>query len=310
MRVFVTSCKLADITCILTIIYAIFHILINMKVLPFQIPKRPGENIIAQIDASLQFYNQLHEHIEVQLSYILAGKGKLIIGNTITTYQPGEFIAIGSRVPHVFLSDSSEETSHMVSLFFTLDALGADFFKSAEMKALEPALEVLDSGFKLQDASHEMEPFFKNLDNEDKFHLVMSLLQVLRLAAQKRPTSLLPLAHPFKLSKHQGERLQLVFDYVAQNFQGTISLEEVAELVPMSKNAFCRFFKQRTQKTFFQFLAEIRIEHACTLLKEDLEMNINEIAMASGYHSISNFNKQFWTLRRMSPRAYRKTFSI
>ena len=92
-----------------------------------------------------------------------------------------------------------------------------------------------------------------------------------------------------------------------QNFNSEIKLEQVAQKVHMSKNAFCRFFKQHTNKTFFQFLAEIRIQHACELLKERQESTILEIASQSGYNTISNFNRQFKEVKGINPRSYRNT---
>ncbi|MGD1946990.1 MAG: AraC family transcriptional regulator, partial [Croceivirga sp.] len=42
-----------------------------------------------------------------------AGRGKLIIGNQVTTFEAGDLIAIGSNLPHVFLSDGKVKSSHM-----------------------------------------------------------------------------------------------------------------------------------------------------------------------------------------------------
>src|SRR5665647_2800913 len=46
-----------------------------------------------------------HEHPELQLTFILEGYGKRIIGNKVTRFEPGDMVFIGSNIPHIWLSD-------------------------------------------------------------------------------------------------------------------------------------------------------------------------------------------------------------
>ena len=105
-----------------------------------------------------------------------------------------------------------------------------------------------------------------------------------------------------KMGSSQGERMQTIFDYVVTHFQNEINLDTVSSKVHMTPNAFCKFFKQHTNKTFFQFLIELRIEHACQLLNRGDDQNsILEISEQSGFSSISNFNRQFKKLKGVIP---------
>ncbi|MDH5413336.1 MAG: helix-turn-helix domain-containing protein, partial [Flavobacteriaceae bacterium] len=63
---------------------------------------------------------------------------------------------------------------------------------------------------------------------------------------------------------------------------------------------------QRTNKTYIQFLNDIRIENACKLLLKYNDMSIEEIATVSGYSSIANFNRKFKKIKNMTPTAFRK----
>lgn len=276
-----------------------------MKVYPFKIPKKPKENVIFQVDRSKRFYDKLHQHQEIQLSYIISGRGKLVVGNEITTFKSGDFIGIGSNLPHLFLSHPDSDISHRASIFFTENAFGQGFFANQEMIVLQLVFKDLLFGFMVKDKSGFIEDLFHQLKNEHKFQLFLKLLELLRFVAKMDKTPLVQKPYTFRISKNQGQRLQLIFDHVMQNFQNEILLEDVAQKIHMSKNAFCRFFKQRTNKTFFQFLTEIRIQHACELLKEMTETPISEIALLSGYPSISNFNRQFKEITHMNPRTYR-----
>jgi mannose-6-phosphate isomerase-like protein (cupin superfamily) len=100
-----------------------------MKVLPFEIPKPGSEGLVYQEDQERVFYNQLHQHREIQLSYIVRGSGTLIVSDSINSFNSGDLFVIGSNVPHVFRSDeTATEQSLMKSLFFHRDSFGPDFF--------------------------------------------------------------------------------------------------------------------------------------------------------------------------------------
>ena len=101
--------------------------------------------------------------------------------------------------------------------------------------------------------------------------------------------------------------MSAVFEYAIEYYHQNITLEEVAEKANMSKNAFCRYFKKRTNKTFFQFLIEIRIERAGKLLSKSQELSVLEVSELCGFNNISNFNRKFKEIKGMSPLVYRKS---
>ncbi|MEQ1624618.1 MAG: AraC family transcriptional regulator, partial [Sediminibacterium sp.] len=92
-----------------------------------------------------------------------------------------------------------------------------------------------------------------------------------------------------------------------KHFLEPISLSEIAAVAEMSVPGFCRFFKKNIKKTYFNFLQELRIGHACKLLN-DTEKPILEICYDSGYNSWAHFSKQFKQIKGMAPSAYRKQF--
>jgi transcriptional regulator GlxA family with amidase domain len=81
-------------------------------------------------------------------------------------------------------------------------------------------------------------------------------------------------------------------------------LDDVAAIANMTSTSFSRYFKSRVNKSFSDFLKEIRIDYARKLLSQE-EMNINQIAYECGFHNISNFNKQFKKVTGDHPFHYR-----
>ncbi|MDT0607350.1 AraC family transcriptional regulator [Croceitalea rosinachiae] len=278
-----------------------------MRVYPFTIPKMPEENIIVQEDKSQTFFDRLHQHEEIQISHIIRGQGKLIVGNNISGYTSGDTFAIGSNVPHLFQSAPSNTSSHMVSLFFLPQAFGNNFFRLPEMQELNSFFEDVKFGLSIKNRPHNLFEHFNNLKTANRFLLFTSLLDILRIISLEETALLSGKPYSKSISNNQGKRLQLIFDYVIKNFDQKIALETIAGVAHLTTNAFCRFFKQRTNKSFFTFLAEVRIAHACQLLLENNDLSMTEVADCSGFNSISNFNKQFKSIKGISPSGYQKS---
>jgi AraC-like DNA-binding protein len=91
------------------------------------------------------------------------------------------------------------------------------------------------------------------------------------------------------------------------HFNSEITLDGISEVANMTKNAFCKYFKKRTNKTYFTFLNELRIEQACKLLGSNKELSIAVIAEQTGFNNLSNFNRQFQAIKHQSPSEFKRT---
>jgi AraC-like DNA-binding protein len=93
-----------------------------------------------------------------------------------------------------------------------------------------------------------------------------------------------------------------------ENFREEIHIAQVASLVNMAENSFSRYFSLRTRKTFSSFLSDIRISHASKLLIEN-KMSVADICYGCGFNNLSNFNRQFKKLYKVSPLRYRQLYT-
>jgi len=275
-----------------------------LKIYPFEIPKPVAGALIVQVDTELVFFDKLHQHEEIQISLLVKGEGKLIIGDSVHAYSAGDLFVIDGKIPHLFQSSPCNETSHMISLFFTNDTFGSDFFAIPDLEQTQSFFDKPNTGFKVSEKNLEARRIINKLPSTDTFSRFILFLHLLKSIGENEITMLTGFVHPKSLSANEGKRLQDVLDYVMNNFEKDIKLITVANLACMTPNAFCRFFKQRTNKTFFQFLIELRIEHACQLLTSKKDLTIMQIAEESGFGSISNFNRKFRQLKKTTPSAY------
>lgn len=278
-----------------------------MKVLPFKIPKSGNNALILQEDLEPLFYDQLHQHPEIQMSYIVSGSGTLLVGDTISRFNTGDVLVFGGNLPHVFRSDANaEQLSHMLTVFFDRESFGPTFFDTEELKEFDFFFKKAASGFRVLDTNKQFLKEFLILKDRPNLERFMSFIRLLYHLNKAKKELLSNFTKNSKYTDTEGQRMSTVFDYCLTNFKERVTLTEIAEIAAMSPTAFCRFFKERTNKTFNQFLLELRIEHACQMLRtnEDQEA-IATIAYSCGFNSVSNFNRYFKRQKGISPREYK-----
>lgn len=93
-------------------------------------------------------------------------------------------------------------------------------------------------------------------------------------------------------------------EYINAHYMDSLTLQQVAAVSGFSKFHFSRVFKQFTNKTFYEYLNNKRIQQA-TLLLSNKELSITQIAMESGFNTISTFNRTFKEVNGRSPSSYR-----
>ncbi len=282
-----------------------------MKVLPFKISKQDNVALIYQEDYTSLFYDKLHQHEEIQLSYIANGEGTLVIGDSINKYNRDDIVIIGSNVPHVFRSDPHDrEKSLMISLFVNTSSLSPNFFELDEFESLQSFFDATIYGLKVISNRDILKDLFLELKTANKLERFILFFKILHGISNSNYQQLSSFIYPKYYSNSEGKRMGAILEYTMTNFDQPISLHEIANLANLTPNAFCKYFKLRTNKTFVQFLTEIRIEQACKLLIKDSDLSISDIALSSGFMNVSNFNRKFKLLKKRTPIQYKKAHSF
>ncbi|WP_299605480.1 helix-turn-helix transcriptional regulator [uncultured Aquimarina sp.] len=278
-----------------------------MKALPFKIPKSSTDTLLIQEDRGIVLYDKLHQHEEIQISIIISGEGSLIVGDAITDYKPNDILVFGSNVPHVLKSASSDEESYMISLFFTRESFGKSFFELPEFEDLSDFFRSSAYGIRVLSKKQKLKKqFLRILEKENRFDRFVVFLKILQLLKTAHTQTISSFISKRVYTDNEGKRMAKVFKAVMDEFSKDFSLKEAADLANMTPNAFCRYFKTRTNKTFFQFLIEVRIENVCKLLSKEKEITISQASYSSGFKNLSNFNRKFKEIKGITPSAYKR----
>lgn len=251
-----------------------------------------------------------HFHPEIELVYVIKGKGKRHIGNHLSYFNNSQLLLLGSNLPHTGFTDRLTTNGSETLIQFKPQFLGANFFDAPEMLPIKDLFEKAKKGilFGIQ-TKQKLGPKIEKLAEKKGFKQVLILLEILHTLSKSEDYTILNAdGFAFETQPQDSAKIDIVFKYINENFNQHISLKEIADLVSMTVPAFCRFFKKTTSKTFTKLLNEYRVVHATKLLSES-QSSITDISFECGFNNFSHFNKLFKEFTGKSASKYRGEMS-
>ena len=253
-----------------------------------------------------------HFHSEVEILLVIQGTGIRYVGDSVEPFAPGDLVMIGPNVSHQWCSDKSPGSgiSEAIYILFNTEIMGDGFWNLPESKIILKIIQQSERGIRLTGKTRdEAASLMRRIDTSYGFSRITLLMNILELIAFNDEYQYLatPVAQN-TIYDRDTERLNKVYKYVLDNCQQDITLESAASIANLSKPAFCRYFKKRSNKTFVRFMNEVRVGHACRLLVNE-NHSIAEICYTCGYNNISYFIRQFRAITGFTPLGYRKKFA-
>lgn len=262
-----------------------------------------------------------HFHSEYQLFVVLKGKGTRFIGDHMQNFKDGDMVLTGPDLPHLWKNDKAYHIpenrleTHGVVIYFPHNFLNNSVFQLDEFESIAGMLRKSTRGIEIKGKTNlQVRQMMLDLVPMKGVKGIVQLLKILQTIADSNECKLIADAAYINTNKEsERDRMGQVYEYVMHNYQGKVSLEEAAQLSNLSVSSFSRFFKSRMNKSFTDFVTEVRISHACKLLHET-DLNISEISYECGFFTLSNFNKLFKERVKKTPVEYRReylnTFSV
>ncbi|TDG35351.1 AraC family transcriptional regulator [Pedobacter changchengzhani] len=258
-----------------------------------------------------------HYHPELELHYVVKGKGLRFIGDNVSNFEEGELILLGQNLPHSWRSkeEDFENTDQIgteaIVIQFLPECLGTDFMNLPEAHLIKHLYEkarkgIIISGTAKMKLVSLMEKALV-VEGLDKLVILLSILSAL---AEADDVETIASFNAFYQS-HEAEtaRLNRIYSFTMANYKRELSLEEVAEIANLSITSFCRYFRLMTKKTYNDFLVEIRISHACRLLVEDTLVT-EMVCFECGFRNVSNFYRHFKRVKGYTPLEYKRLFLV
>jgi len=288
-----------------------------MKVIPFTIPVSAGNSIHVQEDRLPHFYEHLHRHHEIQITWISQGEGMLIAGNHMRHFASGDVFVIGANQPHLFKSDPAyfdsraKKSIHSLNIFFNPEGFIAPLLLLPEMRGVKKLIAATSHGMQVPEKNSKkiisQLTKIKLLPGAKRLAAFIELLQL--LSEIKKWSHFSTESFEYTITDSEGLRINDVYQYTMANYTKNITVSQVAALVHLTPPSFCRYFKKHTSKTYIHFLHEIRINEACKRFLEKNFNSISAVAYQSGFNNVVSFNRVFKTITKQSPGAFIKQYN-
>lgn len=246
-----------------------------------------------------------HIHHEIEIISPINEPLRMIFENHIVDLIPGDIIIINSMEPHSIMTFNNN-CNHFVLQLDTMNIfkdLNSLRHKKCSPNVISKQLPEIYSGI------HKyIDSIIYLLNNHDdaccniKINCYTGLLltYIFENLEWKERKEAVNRNSPSKLQAYNKAT-----EYILANFTKKITLKDVADFVNLSTFHFCRLFKQFSGKTFIEYVTDLRLSHAESMLISEKE-KIIDIAEKSGFGSVKTFNQLFKKKHSMSPVEFRK----
>lgn len=246
-----------------------------------------------------------HYHPEFELTYIIKGEGRRIVGDSHEPFAAGDLVLLGSQLPHTWVSEKRGNDDCEAIVIQFSPAFIAPFLAYSEFFSIKKLLTESQNGLFFPQLDGELLQKILHLVTKEGAYKIIGLLEILVELSEVEAQKLSSPTFQIIENKNSEKRINQVFQYVQNNFtETTLSVENAANQIHLTKGAFCKFFKNTCGKTFSDYVNELRIAYACNLLLER-EKSINTIAFECGFDNLSYFNRVFLAKKGVAPNKFR-----
>ncbi|MCR8725380.1 helix-turn-helix domain-containing protein [Frigidibacter sp. ROC022] len=250
-----------------------------------------------------------HRHPEFELTLTLNSRGNRFVGDHVGPYDDGDLVLIGPNVPHSWRSRERlrADQPHMALVAcFSPDWIGRLAETLPELSHVSELLAgcvqaVSFSPPTRQRVAERMRAMRGALPADRLILLLQALNEIARdtgaetIGTAPPPTGHLPAADP---------RFTRVLDHIHHHYAERLTVAALAEMACASQSSFHRMFRRHTRMTFGDYVARLRIGHACCRLIESNDP-VSRIAADVGFGNLSMFNRTFARIRNCTPSGFR-----
>ncbi len=249
-----------------------------------------------------------HDHDFTELAYILSGKGKYLVEGKEYNVEAGDLLICNPGVKHSHvITNPKEPTIEFISGFtdFHFKNMAPNSIELSEGSCLLHTAAELKQEISMhcyamiaERESNQVGRYFML-----KTHLMQMLLLVMREIAHIDTCD--QTGCNFE-SYNKSYAVNRIINYLNENYEHKISLEQIAHNMYLSPVYISKIFKEETGESPINYLIKIRLEKARDILLNSDSGSIKSIANQVGYDDVYHFSKLFKKYYGISPLYYKK----
>jgi AraC-like DNA-binding protein len=238
-----------------------------------------------------------HNHNQYELYFLEQNQIDFIVNGTIYTVEKNSVVLIK---PNIFHKTTSTSGRTRTCIYFAERFLKM-YFSDQSIKTLLQCFEInmisldAESFSKIKRLSLLLE---KENQDEPRNCIFIYLADILNILNSKK--SLQILHFPTSLQ----ENITPVLTYINQNYNTLNTLDDISNHFHISKYHLCHIFKKAVNLTVTQYINNIKIQNACTMLAYSGK-SISEVGLECGFNSAMYFCKTFKKILNITPSEFR-----
>jgi AraC-like DNA-binding protein len=253
-----------------------------------------------------------HYHEDYEIHLVVATCGKMFVGDYIGTFEPGNLVMTGPKLPHNWISTDAPPEGVALRdhcIVFNRAPIDSASELISELREVLPLLDRSAQGIEFFGMSELALDYFTRIRSCQNMSRLSIFLEFLGVLGEWKDFRLL--SNPWVATAADAAsmaQIDSIIGFINEHYADDLSMVRVANYFNMSKSQFSRVFHRRTGNTFTDFLIRLRISRACQLLLQSHDP-IAAICFDVGFNNVANFNRRFLDVKEMTPSAFRRKFS-
>ncbi len=277
-------------------------------------PIAATEPVVCEVVRGKDFGCVWHCHPECEITLVVTGGTERLVGHKVSPLDPGDLVFLGPNVPHDYRNQPKPgkplvPVEAIVVQFLPQLPGQEDWLNRASMKPVKQLFQRAGQGLEITGITRlTATRIVQQMVDAQGMKRVILLLQLLDLLANSEDVHEISRSFVPLRKGNASDRVGKACEHIAKHLAEPIYVAELATMAGLGKSAFSRLFKRSTGRTLPQYVNELRIARACSLLAET-DLTVSQIAMDCGFVSPAHFQRKFREHQHCSPLAYRSSLS-
>ena len=256
--------------------------------------------------SSTNDYSPIHWHGHLEIIFISKGYMTAYVGEQKYTLRKDDLLIVNPRELHSTRTWS--DTNYLLlQIPYSYLSRVLNQVPLIQFQEFFPSLTMYSTQRQLLDCLFELIDTYQAKEDGYLLHFSSIIYEFLYILYRN---------HSHRLSEEAKEkenrnleRIEEVIQYVKTNYRDAISLNDVAKLLNVSPEYFCRIFKKHTGQTFLEYLGTVRMHRFYQeLISSDL--SITQLLENNGITNYKAFCRDFKNAYGAPPRQIRKRDSV
>ena len=260
------------------------------------------------VNQDINFNYPAHWHNAIELIYVLENEFVVLVNSKKYVLKEKDIFFIPSGDIHEFQSETPTGTR----IFINFELSSLNFYgdvdrirtQLCDIRLITPKDSTLYP--KIESEVLKILEELKAGEKASELYYTARVIDILVLLCRNTPSRINIENMENNKGKNWGlNKINKSFEFIEKNYCEDIHLKDFAQAAGFSEYYFSRLFKEITEKSFHQYLNEYRIKKAEVLLA-DSNYTVSEAAYATGFSSITTFDRLFKKIKGCSPQEFRK----